>query len=263
MEIGQVYAAGGLIVLGMMLSLWMISLLLNDSSIVDTFWGLGFVILVWVYFLLTPDGYEIRKWLIAVLTTIWGLRLSIHIFLRNRGRGEDFRYQKFRVDAGVKWWWYSLFKVFLLQGFLLWLVSAPLLAGQYFPGSNSLSLLDLAGITIWIIGFIFEAGGDWQLRRFKSRPENKGKLLNTGFWRYTRHPNYFGDAVQWWGFYLFALSAGGWWTIISPLVMTLLLWRVSGVTLLEKSLIDTKPGYQEYIRTTSSFIPWKTKSSQA
>lgn len=262
MEILQIFTAGGITILGLMVFLWIFSLYLKDASIVDIFWGAGFIILAWLYFFLTPDGYNARKYLISLLVTIWGLRLSIHIFLRNRGQGEDFRYQKFRQDAGKNWWWFSLFKVFVLQGALMWIISTPLLAGQYYHGSIPLSWLDITGVTIWLVGFIFEAGGDWQLRRFKSKPENKGRLLKSGLWYYTRHPNYFGDAVQWWGFYIISLSAGGWWTFFSPALMTYLLWRVSGVTLLEKSLILTKPGYQDYIETTGSFFPWKKKSYQ-
>ncbi|NIW45621.1 MAG: DUF1295 domain-containing protein, partial [Gammaproteobacteria bacterium] len=140
------------------------------------------------------EGFIIRKLLIASLTTIWGLRLSFHILLRNWGHGEDFRYQKWRQESGRNWWWYSFFKVFALQGLLMWIISIPLLAAQYSPTPSSLIWLDYLGIIIWGIGFIFEAGGDWQLSRFRANPDNKGKLLNTGLWRYTRHPNYFGDA---------------------------------------------------------------------
>ncbi len=239
-----------------MIALWLISLLLKDSSIVDIFWGTGFVITAWFYFFLTPDGFAARKLLIVILTTIWGLRLSIHILLRNWGHGEDYRYQQWRQEAGSNWWWRSFFKVFLLQGALMWIISAPLLAAQSNPNPARLIWLDYLGAILWGIGFFFEAVGDWQLARFRANPDNKGKLLNTGLWRYTRHPNYFGDAAQWWGFYLIATAAGGYWTIFSPIIMTLLLRRVSGVTMLEKSLKESKPGYKEYVETTNPFIPW-------
>jgi steroid 5-alpha reductase family enzyme len=146
--------------------------------------------------------------------------------------------------------------VFLLQGVLMWIISAPLLAAQVSASPARLVWLDFVGLIAWVIGFFFEAVGDWQLVRFKANPENKGKLLKTGLWRYTRHPNYFGDALQWWGFYLIAAAAGGIWSIFSPILMTLLLRNVSGVTMLESTLKDSKPGYREYVETTNAFIPW-------
>ena len=244
-----------LIILGLMTLLWLVSLLLKNSSIVDIFWGTGFVITAWVVFFLTPDGFPLRKLLIAGLTTVWGLRLSLYILWRNAGKGEDFRYRKWREEAGPAWWWRSFFKVFLLQGVLMWIISIPLLAAQFFPGPERLTVLDFLGIAVWLVGFFFEAAGDFQLARFKADPANKGRVMDRGVWRYTRHPNYFGDAAQWWGFYLLALAAGGWWTIFAPVLMTLLLLRVSGVALLEKTL-ETRPGYKEYVARTSPFIPW-------
>jgi steroid 5-alpha reductase family enzyme len=190
------------------------------------------------------------------VVTIWGLRLSLYILWRNWGKGEDFRYQKWREEAGGKWWWQSFFKVFLLQGLLLWVISAPLLAAQISATPARLTILDFVAIAVWAIGFFFEAVGDWQMARFKANPANKGQVLRTGVWRYTRHPNYFGDATQWWAYYLVAAAGGGFWTIFSPIIMTTLLLRVSGVALLEKSLKETKPKYKEYVETTSAFIPW-------
>ena len=251
-----IYVLTGGVILGLMILLWLLSLWLKDSSIVDIFWGTGFVIAGWVYFSLTKDGFLARKLLIAVITTIWGLRLSIHIFIRNAGKGEDFRYRKWRGEAGSAWWWRSFFKVFLLQGILMWIISAPLLGAQISPLPAKLTWLDYLGALTWLVGFFFEAVGDWQLARFKANPANKGKLLTTGLWRYTRHPNYFGDATQWWGFYLIATAAGGWYTIFSPVVMTFFLRQVSGVAMLEKTLKNTKPGFQEYVETTNAFIPW-------
>lgn len=251
----SVYWIGLAVVLGIMTLLWLVSLLLKNSSIVDIFWGTGFVIANWFYFALTPEGFHLRKLLIGALVTIWGLRLSIHILLRNWGKPEDFRYQKWRKEAGSKWGWLSFFRVFLLQGILLWLISAPLLAAQKGALPSSLNFFDYFGIALWLVGFFFETVGDLQLTRFKSNPVNKGKVLNTGVWRYSRHPNYFGDSAQWWGFYLIALSTGSWWTVFSPILMTLFLIRVSGVALLEKTM-ETRPGYKEYIDMTSAFIPW-------
>jgi steroid 5-alpha reductase family enzyme len=252
----SIYLYLGLIILGLMTLLWLVSLALKNSSIVDIFWGTGFVITTWAVFLLAPEGFATRKLLLSILVTIWGLRLSIYILTRNRGKPEDFRYQVWRKAAGASWWWRSFFKVFFLQGVLMWVISAPLLAAQINPKPDQLTWLDVLAVVVWLVGFFFETVGDWQLARFKADPAHKGKVLRTGVWRYTRHPNYFGDATQWWAYYLIALAAGGWWTIFSPLIMTILLLRVSGVSLLEKTLKVEKPGYKEYVETTSEFIPW-------
>jgi len=254
----EIYGLGLAAILALMIVLWLVSLALKNSSIVDIFWGPGFVVAAWMYYLLTPDGFSARKLLICALVTIWGLRLATHIFLRNAGKPEDFRYQKWRQENGSSWWWRSFFKVFLLQGILLWIISIPLLAAQYSAQPARLTVFDFAGAALWLIGFFFEAAGDAQLVRFKADPANKGKIMNSGVWRYTRHPNYFGDAAQWWGYFLIALAAGGWWTVFSPILMTTLLLRVSGVALLEKTMA-AKPGYEEYMRKTNAFVPWLPK----
>lgn len=256
----EIYLTAGLIILVAMTALWVLSLILRDASIVDIFWGTGFVITAWVYFSLTPEGFPGRKWLISLLVTIWGLRLSAYILWRNWGKGEDFRYRKWREENEDQWWWRSYFQVFVLQGFLMWIISIPLLGGQ-FAGPERLTLLDYLAFLVWTTGFIFEAVGDWQLAQFKANPDNKGKVLKSGVWRYTRHPNYFGDAAQWWGYYLISAAAGAWWTVYSPILMTALLLRVSGVAMLEKSLKEEKPGYKEYIESTNAFIPWFPKES--
>jgi steroid 5-alpha reductase family enzyme len=252
----EAYLLGLAVVLGLMTLLWVVSLALRNSSIVDPFWGTGFVLVNWLYFALMPDGFPARKWLISVLVTVWGLRLSIHLLRRNWGAGEDFRYRKWREQFGARWWWVSLFRVFVLQGVLLWIISAPLLAAQIRPTLNHLNVMDWIGGAVWAIGFFFEATGDHQLTRFRGNSANKGKVLNTGVWRYTRHPNYFGDATQWWGYYLIAAAGSGYWTIWSPILMTVMLLRVSGVALLEKTLATAKPGYREYVDSTSAFVPW-------
>ncbi len=252
----NIYSTAGLAILGLVTALWLLSLKLRDASIVDIFWGTGFAIAGWLYFALTPNAAPLRKWLICTLVTIWGLRLSLYIFRRNRGKPEDYRYAAWRNEHGNSWWWRSFFQVFLLQGLLMWIISAPLLAAQLFAAAPELTWLDFTAGVIWIVGFFFEAVGDWQLARFKADPENKGKLLTTGVWRYTRHPNYFGDAAQWWGYYLIAVAAGGWWTIFSPVLMTWLIVKVSGVALLERGLRGSKPGYEEYVRRTNAFFPW-------
>ncbi len=255
----SIYLWTGLAVLAYMSLLWLASLALKNASIVDIFWGAGFVFSGWIYYALTPDGFSSRKLLLIALVTIWGLRLSLYILYRNWGKPEDFRYQAWRKENGPSWWWRSYFKVFVLQGILMWIISIPLLAAQYSPVPARLTALDFVGVMIWLVGFFFESVGDLQLALFKGNPDNKGKLLERGVWRYTRHPNYFGDAAQWWGYFLIALAAGGWWTIYSPILMTNLLLRVSGVALLEKSLKDSKPGYKEYVERTSAFFPLPPK----
>jgi steroid 5-alpha reductase family enzyme len=255
MNLFEILALELLVILSLMILLWLFSLVLKNASIVDIFWGTGFVISAWVYFVLTPDGFLLRKLLIAALTTAWGMRLSLYILWRNAGKGEDFRYQAWRKAAGGRWWWLSFFKVFLLQGILMWIISIPLLAAQFHSGPSRLTGLDFLGATVWLVGFFFEGIGDLQLARFKADPINKGKVMDRGVWRLSRHPNYFGDAAQWWGTYLIAAAANGWWTFFSPVLMTVFLLWVSGVPLLEKSLAS-RTGYDIYIKTTSAFIPW-------
>ncbi len=262
MEFLFAFLISGLAILGFFFLLWIISLPLKNSSIVDIFWGAGFVIVAWLIFFLTPEGYLPRKIILLSLVTIWGLRLTIHILLRNWGKPEDFRYQKWREDSGKIWWFKSFFQVFLLQGILMWIISTPLVFTLQSNSEHHLTILDFLAILVWMIGFLFELMGDIQLTRFKKDPSNKGKVLDSGVWHFTRHPNYFGDSAQWWGYYLLALPAGGWWTIFSPILMTLMLLKVSGVALLEKTLAVTKPQYKDYIEATSSFIPWFPKKKK-
>lgn len=239
--------------------LWLLSVIIKDVSIVDLFWGLSYVIVNAFYFFVTDD-WNTRKLLLLFLVSIWGLRLFIYLSIRNIGKGEDFRYQQFRKDYGPeRYWWVSFFQTFLLQGILILLVSLPLLGVNASSSSGDLNMLDYLAILLWIIGFVFEAGGDYQLSRFKKNANNKGKVLNTGFWKYTRHPNYFGDFAVWWAFGFFSLAAGTYWPIIGSAIMTILLMRVSGVTLLEKTLKSTKPQYAEYIQKTNAFFPWFPK----
>lgn len=265
-------AAAGLFLLTAVTLLWILSLVLRDASIVDVFWGLGFVSVYWLVYvlthtpiwpqmgILTPQPASARQLLVGFLVTIWGLRLAYHILRRNWGQGEDFRYARWRKEAGQAWWWRSYFKVFLLQGAVLWVVSWPLLAVLADSGPNPLGWMDLLAVLIWSTGFFFEAGGDWQLNRFKQDRANEGVLLTSGLWRYTRHPNYFGDALIWWSFYLFAVASGAWWTLFSPLSMTFLLRRVSGVAMLERTLRETKPGYATYMAHTNAFFPGRPKN---
>jgi steroid 5-alpha reductase family enzyme len=248
-----------LLILVLVTGLWVLSVILKNVSIVDLFWGFGFVV-VNAFYVLTSGDLNARKILLLVLVSVWGLRLSIYLGWRNLGKGEDFRYQEFRRKYGPeRYWWVSYFQTFLLQGVLMMIVSLPLLAVCAGRGSGTLGVIDFIGIFVWLTGFTFEAGGDFQLARFKKIPKNKGKVLNTGFWKYTRHPNYFGDSAVWWAYALFSLAAGGYWQIVGSVIMTLLIIKVSGVALLEKTLTESKPQYRDYIRKTSSFLPWFPK----
>ncbi len=238
----------------MMIAVWLFSVLLKDASIVDIGWGLGFVLIVWVVFV--GSERSTRCWLLAILTTIWGLRLSGYLAKRNHGKPEDYRYAAMRAKHGSKFPIVSFFTVFLLQGVIMLIVSLPLQAGQTIHATAPLGVVSWIGVAIWAIGFAFEAGGDWQLAKFKSNPENKGKVLDSGFWRYTRHPNYFGDFAIWWGLFLVSLGPGkAWWTAIGPIMMSFFLIKVSGVAMLEKNM-KKKPGYEDYIARTNAFFPW-------
>lgn len=259
MSLLEIYLLAGLSILAFNTVLWLISLRVKNASIIDPFWGVLFLISAIVYFALAEDGSPDRKILLLALVVVWSLRLSFYLAWRNLGKGEDFRYVKWREQHGDRWWWRSFLQVFLLQGILAWIISIPLLAAMAGKSPDHLTPVDGLGVAVWLIGFYFEAMGDFQLARFKANPANKGRVLSTGVWHYTRHPNYFGDAAQWWGFYLMALAAGGFWTIYAPVLMTGLLLKVSGVALLEKTLTETKPQYREYIASTPAFFPWFPK----
>jgi len=255
----HIYLQAFLVILTLMTILWVVSVIIKNVSIVDLFWGFGFVLTNFFFFMNT-DGPSPRKIIITVLVTIWGLRLSAYLAWRNIGNGEDFRYMQFRKKYGEnRYWWISFFQTFLLQGVLMWLISAPLLGAQFYGQSDPLGITDFAGVAFWLIGFSFETGGDFQLARFKADPANKGKVMDKGFWRYTRHPNYFGDSSVWWGYGLICIATGSIIPVLGSVLMTALIIRVSGVTLLEKSLKEQKPLYREYIEKTSAFLPWFPK----
>jgi len=260
-ELTGVALQGLALALALMTIVWAASMVTRDASLVDRFWGAGFVLVAWYYALQlpTPPGGGWHRRLVLLLVSAWGLRLSLHITGRNWGRGEDPRYRAMRERGGAGWPVRSLLTVHGLQGLLLWVISAPLLAAMAAP-APARPLLATLGALAWAAGFAFEAGGDWQLARFKAEPANRGRVLDTGFWRYTRHPNYFGDALCWWGLFALAAAVGGWWTVFSPLLMTFLLVKVSGVSLLEKSLLDTKPAYRDYVRRTNAFFPGRPRA---
>jgi len=255
MGMAELLGGNALLVAGCMLALWLLSLALRNASIVDVFWGLGFVAIAWVTFLRTDDGDAPRRVLLTVLVSLWGLRLAAYLFWRNAGKGEDPRYAAMRRHWGPRFGWVSLFTVFALQGVLMWIVSLPVQLGQLAPG-GALSALDAAGVALFGVGLGFEAVGDWQLARFKADPANAGQVMDRGLWRYTRHPNYFGEFCVWWGLFAIALSTPyGVWTAVGPALMSLLLLRVSGVPLLERSMHKRRPGYVEYVERTSAFFP--------
>ena len=239
---------------------WLISLLKQDVSIVDSLWSLMFLLAAVSYAITLPETGP-RTTLVLILVALWALRLAGYITWRNWGEGEDRRYRRIRSDNQPNFELKSLFIVFLLQGVLAWIVSLPLLVAQ--ASSAPLGLVDYAGIALWVIGMVFEAGGDFQLARFKADPDNQGKVMDRGLWRYTRHPNYFGNACLWWGFGLIALAAGAWWALVSPVVMTVLLLKVSGVSLLEEDIGERRPKYADYIERTSAFIPLPPKQAKS
>ncbi|MGA7178633.1 MAG: DUF1295 domain-containing protein [Thiobacillaceae bacterium] len=233
-------------------TVWLASLPLKNASIVDSFWALFFVVGAWAYGSSEEQaGY--RTLLIAVLLGIWAARLAVYITWRNWGHGEDRRYQTIRARNQPHYEIKSLIYVFGLQAVLAWFVALPLMGAM--TGQRALGWLDALGAVIWLSGFLFETIADWQLARFKADPANAGKVMASGLWRYTRHPNYFGESLIWWGFWLIAAAAGHAWTILSPVVMTLMLLKVSGVALLEKDIKARRPEYADYIRRTNAFIP--------
>jgi steroid 5-alpha reductase family enzyme len=250
------WAALGLVVL--MGGLWLVSIRLRDVAIVDPVWGPAFV-LVALIAAVSGSGDSGRRWLLFALTAVWGLRLGVYLVTRKlNDPEEDRRYQVMRErkgDAFVPW---SLVAIFGLQGLLVLIVSLPLQVAADRPAS--LGVVAIPGVVLLVVGLAFEAIGDEQLRRFKADPESKGAVMDRGLWRYTRHPNYFGDFCVWWGLWLIALGAGGtWWTLIGPVVMSTLLIRVSGKALLERDMAKRRPKYADYVKRTSGFFPLPPK----
>ena len=240
----------------MMVMGWLVSLAYRNVTIVDSLWGLGFVLIAWLTYF-ASDGFWGRKLLLAILVTLWGLRLAAYLSWRNWGKGEDPRYGGWRKKSGEGFWLVSLFKVFLLQALFLWIIALALQIGQLATTPAALTWFDLLGTIVWTTGFIFESVGDWQLAQFKSDPANKGRVMDRGLWAFTRHPNYFGEFLVWWGVFLVTLSTpGSWWTILSPFIVTAVLLKMTGIALTEKALIENRPGYRDYINRTSAFIPW-------
>lgn len=239
--------------------LWLASLWFANASIVDMWWGPAFLLAAAAYLGFAPPAHQ-RAWAAVVATALWGLRLAWHIGRRNVGHGEDARYKAWRDQHGARWWWRSYLQVFVLQASVAWVVSWPLyfaIRGEArFPGA-----WDVTGMALFAVGWMLEAVADAQLSAFRQRPANRGRVMDGGLWRYSRHPNYFGEAVLWWGLGLIGAAVpGGWVGLIGPALMTFLLLRVSGVVMLERTLISSKPGYAEYVARTSAFVPWPPRS---
>ena len=249
-------AAVAIVVL--MLGTWLLSLAIKNVSIVDIVWGLGFVVVAWVV-RLRVDGLAARQNLLVAMTTIWGLRLATYLFLRNHGKEEDYRYRAMRKHWGPRFNLIALGTVFGLQGVLMFTVSLPVQLGQT-RVHPQLGVLAWVGVAVWLTGLAFEAIGDAQLAAFKRDPTSQGLVMNTGLWRYTRHPNYFGDACVWWGIALVAAETTvGRFGLVGSALMTFLLVRVSGKALLERGLKKRKEGYADYIARTSGFFPLPPK----
>lgn len=228
------------------------------NDIADVAWGLGFILVAAVS-LISGGAYPLRGLLVSGLVLIWGLRLALHIHSRNRGRGEDPRYRQWREEWGRWFVLRSFLQVFMLQGILLLLVAVPIVFANTVT-AQPLGWLDLLGLALWLYGFCFEAIGDWQLLKFIRDPRNKGQLMTSGLWRFTRHPNYFGEVTLWWGIWLITLALpGGWLTIVGPLTITILILKVSGIPMLEKPY-EERADFQAYKRRTSAFFPLPPKS---
>ena len=244
-----------------MVGVWMISLPLKDVSIIDIAWGATGALLALSSFILA-NGVPARKLLITAMTVVWGGRLAIHIGRRKWGEGEDFRYAAMRAERPGTFAIRSLVTIFLFQALLIWIVTLPAQVAQASQVPATLGLLDYLGFGLWIVGFGFEAVADRQLRVFLSDPANKGRVMDQGLWKYSRHPNYFGDSLLWWGIFLVAAATPfGWLTFFSPILMTVLLFKISGVPMLEKALAERREGYREYMQRTSPFFPWPPKTN--
>lgn len=253
---GALYGLGIMLVIGLLG--WLYSLRRQNVNIVDSLWSLMFLAGALCY-AFVAGSFSSASLLLLVLVAAWALRLSIFLAVRNYGKEEDRRYQEIRANNEPNFSLKSLYIVFGLQGGLAWVISMPLLMAL--SAGSEIGYLELAAAGIWLLGFVIESTADQQLHRFKSNPANKGKVLDTGLWAYSRHPNYFGEFLIWWGFFLFALSAGAWWTVFSPVLMTVLLLKVSGVSLMEKDISERRAAYREYIESTNAFFPGKPRRS--
>ncbi|MFT5203543.1 MAG: steroid 5-alpha reductase family enzyme [Candidatus Aldehydirespiratoraceae bacterium] len=255
----EVMLATALGIIVMMVAMWVVSLFLRNASVVDIAWGAGFVLVAWIA-RMVGDGHNGRSTLLTAMVTIWGLRLAGHLWWRSRGAAEDFRYQSMRRRQREHFPLRSLVTVFGLQGLLMFIVSLPvqLAATARYP---DIGWIAVVGVVLWGIGFFFETVGDAQLAQFRADTANDGMVLDRGLWRYSRHPNYFGDCCIWWGIFLVTAETGAaWFGLIGPVAMSYLLINVSGVAMLERGLRKRRDGYPEYVARTSMFFPRRPSS---
>lgn len=256
LEVQLLTLAAGLAV---MVTTWLISIPTRDASLADIAWGLTFVAIAWTAHIV-GDGASDRSLLLAVIVSVWGARLAGYIAYRHDG--EDRRYTEMREKHGAAFIPRSLLTVFVLQALIAWLVSVPIQVAAVDPTPAGLGALAVVGAAVAVFGLSFEATADLQLTRFLANRDSGDEVMNSGLWRYSRHPNYFGDATMWFGIWLVALETGsGWWTIVGPIVMTFFLLKVSGVAMTEKSIGDRRPAYREYIERTSAFVPMPPKGT--
>ncbi|MDJ0881575.1 MAG: DUF1295 domain-containing protein [Gammaproteobacteria bacterium] len=247
-----IYFQALLVILSMGFVTWLYSVKRHNVNSVDSLWSLMFLAAAIVY-LVSAAEITSRNLIIISLVSLWSIRLSVHLMVRNWNHDEDHRYQTIRANNEPNFALKSIYIVFGLQGLLAWIISIPLLFAL--QNTGGFQWIDGFALGLWTLGFYFEAISDWQLRHFKKNPANKGRVLDTGLWRYSRHPNYFGEFCIWWSFYLFAIPSGGWWTIYAPILMTFLLLKVSGVVMMEKTITQRRPEYQRYIDSTNAFFP--------
>ena len=232
--------------------------ILNNNSIVDIAWGLGFVVAA-IFTFFSSGYYTLRASITIILVSLWGIRLAYHVAARNLGKPEDYRYVDMRKRWGKKFVrTKAFFNVYFLQMVFMYIISLTIITINK-SNNESFNILDFVGILVWIVGYIFEVLGDYQLKMFIKNPSNKGKLMKYGLWKYTRHPNYFGEATMWWGIFLMALSVnGGVYTIVSPILITYLIVFISGVAMLEKKY-KKREDFREYMKETNAFFPWFPK----
>lgn len=254
MELADLLGRNAAAIALMMGAVWVVANLRGDASVVDLFWGAGFALVAGLSF--AGAGAGPRETLLCGLTALWGLRLSAFLTWRNWGEPEDRRYAAMRERYGRRFVWVSAATVFALQGVLMWIVALPIPLGVWGDSAPGLGPIEVLGIALFAVGFGFEVVGDLQLARFRADPRNTGRVLDRGLWRLTRHPNYFGDCLVWWGLWLLALRAPlGLWSVVGPALMTLLLLKVSGVALLERTIAERRPEYADYLRRTPAFVP--------
>lgn len=252
----ELYSYAALTVLLVVSVLWMVSVAVRDASIIDVFWGLLFVAVAWTLFGLQLGSTALKPFVFLFLVTAWGMRLAVHLAARNLGEGEDTRYRVWRSHGGENWWLKTYWRIYLLQGALALIVATPVIAA--FAGPDRISIVNWLGVLVWGVGLGMESAADIQLTRFRADPANEEKVMGSGLWRYSRHPNYFGDALMWWGLGLFTLSPLTWWSLIGPLAMTVIFLTLSN-NVIERGLKKRRPGYEAYVARTSAFLPMPPK----